>query len=300
MPAAWIFGAEALRIGTFFKSLGNATLPADKDLQRVFGNFSRGPWSFETSIGQEENNLDNNDAFATTRTDQWYFSGNFSSQQGPGRGFFSWLGMPSYNLLLSQTTLKDKTTPVGATPNDSELQNLSVGGYFNYSRWNWSLAYAYSEFIDHADQQIDSETQSLSLSANIAVNPRWQLGPQWQLQQTANNDFNTVSENTLYGLASSFVLIDNRLSGNINYMINEIDAPIDPFFPVEQKTSYVTFDLTWNMRLPEPSRPGFDLSLSYSSQDINDRLITLNNNNLYQVFLNLSMTLPVAFPGGAR
>lgn len=299
VPATWSVGAETLKVGTFFRSLANATLASDKDLTRLFGSFYRGQWSLEGSLAREENNLDDNPLLATTETGQWYLSGGYGAAEPyDPEGWFGWLGTPAYSLLVSQAALEDIDTPVGLIPNDSESAEYQLNAVFSYTTWNWSLGYSYGEFTDYSDQQIDSETQSLLWNASFSIGGKVQLTPGVQFDQTLNKDFGTLSENTLYSLGTAFVLWSDTLTGNLSYNMNRSEALTDPYFRTDQQSSYLTAELLWHLRKPERNKVGYDLSLSFSSQDATDRLVPVNSADQYQAFVNLRMTLPAEYPGG--
>lgn len=132
-PWEWIIGAEALQVGSYFKSIANTHLPADKKLKRIFSTLSKDQWSFDASFGEEENNLDDDINFSTTEITQWYFTASYTaSDQISQDSFWSWMGTPSLSLVVSENEILDLITAQGFDEQDNTTDNVMLAAAFSY------------------------------------------------------------------------------------------------------------------------------------------------------------------------
>ncbi|TQV75136.1 hypothetical protein FLL45_09365 [Aliikangiella marina] len=296
-PWDWVLGAESLEVGSFFKSLANTHLPADKKLNRIFSTLSKDQWSFDASFGEEENNLDNDSNFSTTEITQWYLTANYAASEAiDENSFWSWLGTPSLSLAISENEIQDLITAQGLDAQDNTTDNLMLAASFSYDTWSWSIGWGEDNFEDFTNFQVDSETESINLDASFLIGESWQLNPSIQWLETESIDIDSQSSNFLYSLSSSFVIVPDKLSGVFQYARNRLDARQHLFYTEDGESENLSAAFSLNLSEANINQMGIDLSLSYERQRLIDNLDSLNNLSSYQMFLNFVLTLPYSAP----
>lgn len=302
VPIDWSLGVEAKQIGTFYKSLSNIYLPADKNMRRLFANAMRGKWRWDGSYAIEDNNLDENPNYATTEIRQWMMDVGYSNYERPTAGsLLALLGQPSYTLSINGTSLKDVFTPDGYLVNDMETRYSSVNAIFSHDTWDWSLGYNQSRLEDNTGWQPDALTRALQLRSGIQLGDYYYVNLGWQTQRTRYREQAITTSRHLYSVDARGELIPGRLSVNFSMGLNQNHAQEDPFNAQWEKTTYISSSLNWRIREPDTHRAGLDLSLTFARNDHRDQLYTaydINNINGNQVFIGLRTSLPVAFSGG--
>jgi len=290
-PTVWRIGAEVTRVGRFYHSLANEPLPADRHLKRLFTSVRLNKFTVDMSYGEEENNLAEDVTLAKTETNQTIINFGYSDYSALNtEGVFQWLGAPVLGLQLSQTLVEDLFTPFGAIIQDTETQSFIGNVGFIHNTWNWSLNYRYQTFDDFADWQIDTQTSAILLQANMTLSRHLSFNSSVQQQRTLNLDFGTTSRANIYALGSRYSLWKDRIIGNLNLSFSENKASNDPFFAQDDKTFYGGGQITWVAKLPQQGKLGFNVSLSFNTQDFDSRLYTANNIHTNQVFLSISST----------
>ncbi|HEY7885404.1 MAG TPA: hypothetical protein VIC08_10695, partial [Cellvibrionaceae bacterium] len=223
---------------------------------------------------------------------------NYSAVE-PG-SWQAWLGSPSLSLAVERTELSDERTAADFAEQDMLSESVSLSANFSASAWQWSAGYSYQTFDDFTDVQSDSRIRALYANASIRLGSRLSLQPGWQRQRLENLDYQAVSYNTIISLSSSFVLLPERLTGQLSINNSDNQALNDPFYQQDNRNQYLAAELLWHAKKSKANRLGLDISLSVSNQDYRDRLFGENNNDSYQVFLTLRTTLPTQLSGGAQ
>lgn len=295
----WNTGLEYSQIDTYFISLANPNLPADKELNRLFFNADWNGLSAQLSAARETDNVDNIDTLPRIETKLNQLALNYSLTEAPAEG--SWLdtiGTPSLTLQFSDTTQKqikavldDFGFPLYQDLNISSDMNL-VGISFNKQTWSWGWAYSESEQENKITPEQNQITYSRDLNANIQINDKFVITPALQSQTTQLAFDGSTSDTDIYNLGAQFLFTDT-MNGQININQSHTSAN-SPGFPQDADTNTLNMQLTWNWILPKNKRPGFDISLSGSYQDTNDNINDANDLKTYQVFLSLVMKLPLS------
>lgn len=299
--AQWQLGAEAREIGPDYHSLANPYLPVDRQSERVFSQLTAGKWHLNASLGEEQDNVEEDPARSRSETRVAQLAVSYSDFDIAEPGSLkAWLGAPSYHLNLQRTRLEDRYTAPEVNRQDMLSESVSFNTAFTAAHWQWSLGYSYQSFDDYTDLQIDSRIHSLFANASFRLGQWASLQPGWQRQRTENLDYSAVSYATLYNLAGEFTMIPGRLAARLSLNHSANEALNDPFYVQDNRSEFLSAELTWHALRARPNRLGLDISLSASTQDYYDRLFGENNNDSYQVFLTFRTTLPTQIPGGVQ
>lgn len=298
-PLDWQIGAEAQRVGPFYRSLAHSNLPSDLLLRRFFASANRDKWYWDASLALEEDNLDDFTAYATTETRRWNMQLGYDEYEPPEPGsVFALLGQPSYTLSLDRVDREDKRTPSGFLPNDTRIEGLQAGAAFRQDDWYWSVDLGTERFTDHTGWQPDSDTHNLGWQLGLELSDDYRITLGWQGSQTRYRAGGERIDQQIFSLGGNAQFIPDRLSATLNLSLNRNNAEDDPFFPQRDESLFVSGQLDWRIRKPDTNRAGLHLSLSYSGNTLRDRLYGQDTLNQDQVWLELRTTLPTAYPGG--
>ncbi len=293
----WTLGLENRRVGTFFKSLANPTLPADRDMVRVFGNIRWRTLSAQAYAARETDNVDDNPAFATVLSRIYDLSLNYApqaAQDNEGR-VTDWLGVQNYSLQFNSTrkSEQDRSALVLADPTDKLTRLASLNASFTHDLWSWGLAYSYSDFEDMANLFADTRSQSASLNASFRLfDQRLSLTPTAQFQTTLDTDHDIRLNNTIVGLTTEIIVIPQRLTGGLQITMNRSLQTDDT---IDSRIWTLGANLNWTLIPARTNHPGFNLGLSGSLQNADDRVPAGLSTDDYQVFMSLTLTAPVAY-----
>lgn len=295
-------GIEAKRVGRFYRSIAHAQLPADKKFQRVFfnggANRAKGAWFWDSAYSTETNNLEKDSAYAITDMSQWAFSGGYSPYEPFKKGsLLGWLGLPSYSLALRGVTLEDEYTPFGYIENNVTTETLQANAVFSHASWNWTLGISEDTLTDHSGWQPNTRTRALLSNAAKQFGDKFYLSAGWQYQQTAYLIEQETTHRQLVNVDANADFIPRVLSAHISLGANRNRASNDPYFALQDQSTYASANIQWVVREPKNHRAGLNLTLSVSHNDYTDQIYTLNNSDGYQAFLKLSTSLPSVFPG---
>ncbi len=298
-PINWQLGAEARKIGGYFRSLANRQLSGDRHGIEFFAAVQRDKWTLDADFLKERNNLDHDPDYARTETRQWSMQLGYSDYEVPDAGsLLEWLGQPSYTLTLDDMQRRDQYTPIGYWPNDLESRGARLEASFARELGYWSAGLGQERLTDNTGWQPDTETRFLQWQAGIDIGDHHQLNLGWQLDQTRYRAGNERVNQQIYTVGGNSQLIPGRLSVSLDLNFSRNDAEEDPFFAQYQDSLYTSGQLHWHIREARPRRPGLDLSLSFSRNTLRDRLYNDPTQHDHQVWLELRTTLPTRYPGG--
>ena len=295
-------GVEVKQIGSFYHSIANGQLPADKKFQRVFFNgiaaTKKGDWSWDSAFSTETNNLDKNLSYAISDMSQWALSGNYNPYEAfKKESPFAWLGLPIYSLALRRVVLNDEHTPVGFIENNLSTETIQANALFSQTTSSWSLGLSEDTLTDKSGWQPNTRIRALQANATKQFGDRYYLALAWQWQQTAYLNEQKTTHKQLFSLDAQAEFIPKKLNANISIGTNQNRASNDPYFAVRDQSNYANANLSWTIRQPKNNRAGLNLSMSISHNKYKDKRYALNNTSGYQAFIKLSTSLPSAFPG---
>lgn len=293
----WRLGWQSKKMGAWYKSLANRYAPADKKMDRIFFDVSQNRWTWDGSYAIENNNLSDDDAYATSETRQWNLSTHYVDydvSEGPVATF---LGQPSYRLSARGTTLEDSHTPEGYLANDLETRHYGLTAAFSKTTLQWSLGYHYDTLDDATGWQPEARTQATRLEAGWFPNRHYQLFASWQLQHTRYPELDASTRRHLYSLDAQAELIPGRLHSGLSMSLNQTHAREDPYFAQRGNDTYMSAHLNWRLRDPDPHFGGLDLRLSLTRNRYLEHLPFAESMSGYQAFIELRSQWPLTYRG---
>jgi len=284
---SWNAGVETQEIGTYFSSLANQSLPADRHNVRIFTGLQGSSTGVQFSAGRQQDNVADINTLSRTQIDQRSINFNWSpAAYSPGK-----MGHPSLGLNLSTEEKTQPYTPENYlfTSTDSQTDNWQLDLAFNHEWWQWSLSRGDVTFDDLATGvENDYKATMTALSASFD-RPRFSIGPTLQRDEVKYIGLAQTTTTDSFELMSSVVIIENKLSTGLNLNVNRNQVSDD-----SQKDEAISaaFSLDWILRQPHENRVGFNLGLSAQYSEFNDDIYIDNNADQNQVFLTLSTILP--------
>lgn len=288
----WSFGGQYERIGTFFSSLANPFLVADRQTATVFTDLSWGEFAVQAQGGRQTNNVEDFDELPTDRTYNLFLNGTYTPAVEPAEdGGLTWIGQPVFGLSFNLVDIKQIDTPGGffGDDNDNQTRTVTASAGSSYETWSWNLSETVSVFDDQTGLTGDSISYLTDLSAQVQVDDWLSLRPyaQWNLFDQDEED---ETHNVSLGLDTTVQLIPETLSSTVNYNLNLASQSGDT-----TRTHFVGGEVLWNFWPAETNRPGLGLSVSGSYEDRDSDLDGGSSEDVYQVFLNLKVTLSAAY-----
>lgn len=294
----WNTGIELSEVDTQFNSIANPNLPNDKNLQRLFFNANWSGISTQLSAAKETDNVDSDETRPEIETKHNQLLLNYSLSEMPQPGsFFDIAGLPSLSLQLGNTTqkqIKMASTNTVFIAEDLNIENnlYRLGADVNKSTWSWGLAYSESDQKDNIDVTRSSITTGADIHASYQLNQRFIIAPSIITNNTEFSSDNSNFETDIISVIAQLYLTDT-LSGQIN--LNQSSSVSDSLISLQDiETSTLSFQFSWNWIQPKNNKPGFDISINGTYQDTRDKITPTNDLVAYQVFLNLTMSLPAS------
>jgi hypothetical protein len=290
----WNTGIEASQVDTFFASLANPGLPADKQINRLFFNTDWSGISAQLSTAVETDNVNNlpDRPVNETRVNQVLLNYAFNQPEDENN-WISWLGMPSISLQwrgMTQQQIEQALT-VLYQDFDFDTDTTQISNNFSHANWSWGWLYGESTQTDNVNV-IEQLTYTRGLNANVRIGEYVSVMPALQQQTTHLSTDGSVADTRIYSLTNQFLVQD---SWNGSLMLNQAQTESDATLASQDiTTNTASLQFTWNWILPKNKHPGFDIILSGSWQKSEDALTPANDLETYQVFLSLAMKLPMS------
>ncbi|TQV78489.1 hypothetical protein [Denitrobaculum tricleocarpae] len=225
-------GAQYERVDTFFNSLANSSLAADRESVLLYSDINWGSVSANAQALYQTNNVDDLEELPTERLSSYQFSANYyPTIDPPAEGETDWFGQPFLNLNAGTAGNKRIKTPEAYLGTDTDNQNYSVtlGGGSSYGAWGWQLSETFSGFLDRTNQSSDSTNYMTDVSANWAVSDAVQVnsGVQWSRFKDKMFDTRTNSINLNLGLQAEIIpeTLNTALNYNLNLLTGDGDTP---------------------------------------------------------------------------
>lgn len=286
IPADLNFGLTYQRIDTFFASVANPGLAADREVTSAYSNFYWNRFSANLQLSHETNNVDDLSGLPTDRLRMANWNGSYAfDQQTDG---LAWLGTPFVQLSGLAADLERKDTPdsyIGPDTNNL-TSSTTLGGGSSYSRWYWSASYTFSEFDDQADVIGDTQNHFTTLSAGW--NPTSKLSLYSDIQygvfETDTDDATTYNTNWNLGLNSR---LTDKINLSVNYNLNLAGGDND--VPDRQ---LVNAELGWTVRTASQNNPGIALAIRGAMENYHGNSASTDTDDNYQIFAIIRVTAP--------
>jgi len=282
-----VIGAKYERIDTFFESLANQGIAADRDAITVYSNLYWGSFSANLQFVNETNNVDDLISSPTDEFQNIAWSTNYAFN--PQTGARAWLGAPYLNFSGFISTLEREDTPSGYLGNDTDnaSNSITLGGGSNYKDWYWSASHTYASLEDDTNTTSDTVSNYSSLSAAWTVSDRLELNGdlQYGIFEDQDNDTESYSTNMNFGLRSA--LIKNKLDLSLTYNLNLANGDND-----SPDKHIINSELGWTIQQTGNNRPGLSLALRGSMEKTNANTTTTTDETQYQLFAIFRITAP--------
>lgn len=294
----WNAGLETSQIGTYFISLANPNLPSDKKLERVFFNADWNGVSAQLSTAKETDNVDDLADRPRIETLLNQLALNYSLAETPPPGsLFDTLGVPSVTLQYSDTSQKQIKAVLDSFGFPiyedfhlvGDVQAIATG--FNKATWSWGWMFSRSQQESKIDPSQRQITYSRDLNANIQLGQKVVIQPALQSQTTQTAFDAGTSDTDIISLGTQFLFTDT-VNGQL--YLNQASTSSNQAGISDTDTNTVSMQFTWNWILPKNKKPGFDVMLTGSYQDVAYADPAATDSKTYQVFLSLVMKLPIS------
>ena len=293
-PAYWRTRFEYEQIGTFFRSVANPGAVSDVRALRLTSAFSALGWSVDGRLSREEDNVDDDPAIASYRSD---IAGLFASFTPP-RELASdtgtrWFGQPTFLFGVDYTRQRDVSTPVAGGGFDFSLDGVTrqstLGASFVYDHWDWGINHTFGELEDRLDRTPDNENTLTDVSLNYRFGDRLYLGTQFQRSHVREVGTGVEIDGYLAGINSYFVIVPGTLSGSTYLSWNRQRSNNGA---ISTRTRTVDVNVEWQARAPRTNRPGLKVFLQGQYQQIDDDRLDAAADDPYQVFVGVTMDAP--------
>lgn len=282
-----VVGTKYERIDTFFDSLANHGIAADRDAVTVYSNIYWGSLSASLQFGHETNNVDELAGIATDRLRSFIWSSNYSFD--PQTGKTAWLGSPylSFSGLLSKLDRKETPDGYEGYDTDNTSNSLTLGGGSSYEKWYWSASHTYASLEDDANTTSDATSNFSSVGLGWTVSDRLELNSDVQYGVFEDKGFDDTSYNTNMNFGLRSVLIRDKLNLDFNYNLNLASGSDD-----SPDKHVINTELGWTVQQARKNHPGLALTLRGSMETNHENTNNSDDEAQYQIFAIFQITAP--------
>lgn len=289
-PVSLSLFANWYKLDTFFGSLGNPGMAADRQGFGGGANLNAGGLSLNLSGRDETNNVDDLSGLPTERLQFAALNGSYYpiiERQEPGE--LAWLGQPYLNFGLSLARIGRDETPENYLGPDTGNKSWTVygGAGAYYGTWSWGLTHTRSVYEDDTDLVADMRNDLTDLTASWTVSPRLSLtsGLQVGAYKDRQADSTTRQLNWLANIDA--VLIPERLLGKLNYNLNLLSGSGDT-----PDRNAVAGELEWVFQKASETRPRLSLALRGAWETNDGYALPTDNQSRYETFAVLRVQAP--------
>ncbi len=288
-PADLVTGVRYERLDTFFNSLANPGMAADRNAITAYSNMYWDKLSAGLQLVSESNNVDDLATAPRDRMQQLQMNASYSFD--PQEGDMAWLGTPYLMMSGFVSDMNRIHTPLSYTGPDTDnvSRSLMLGGGSSYSDWYWSLTHTLAQFEDKANVASDTMSNITGLFGGYTVSENLEVhgGVQGGSFHDRANSPDTSFDTTL-NFGASGNIIPNVLRASADYNLNLSSGSTGS--PDRQMA---TSEVEWTLIKPETNKPGVALALRGSIED-NHGGVT-QDETAYQVFTVLRVRAPMLF-----
>ncbi|GAB4371294.1 MAG: hypothetical protein Kow00114_32100 [Kiloniellaceae bacterium] len=289
----WTVGVQRDEIDTFFKSLANPYLEADRETTSIFTDFFWDEISVQLRVDHQLNNVDDLDYLPTDRNINAYGTVTYTPFVEPLEdGSLPWYGQPFFSLsgALYEIDRIDRSSDFPDDDADNTTRSVTFSTGANYQDWSWNLSHTIYSFSDHVDVLNDTLNNSTALGAYLLVDDWLTLSPSVQWDVYDDLDAKEGNESLLLNLGADITVIPETLSASLYYSLNHRMGHGDT-----PDTQSLNGEVVWTLRQAEVNRLGIALALSGFVQDTDDDFDNPQSDLQYQAFTSLRLSLPVAY-----
>jgi len=287
---SWNLGVANQKIGTFFRSLANQTLPSDKKLVKAFAGAQWATFGFQLNLEQQQDNVENIALLPRVQTDVASFLINWSPTI---TNKDSWLGTPNFALGTSYQSQEQTFTPLNyfLPVTDNQIQNWQFSSNFAYLTNSWGLSVTNTNFSDGSLVQNNTETLSFNWFASFLFGEEqdFSLSPAIAFNNTKDKTTNLDFESITYSVQSAFVVIPKKLDIAVDFILNQNQTSDDS---LNADSLAANISVNWHISEANVNEFGFDLNFSVMYNDFENKIFSTDSLEVHQVFLTLTAILP--------
>ncbi len=284
---AWSIGLAKQQVGTFFQSIANQGLATDKSIIQFSGSLQSENAIAEFSSETHQDNVESIKSLPTIETQL----NNLALSWSPVLAYQdSWLGAPSFSLVLSEQDQVETRTPVGLTSSvANEVFSWQVSSNFAYEVNSWGINLSNTDFVDQTGFQNDNNTIGLSVFSSLVFEERATLSASIGLDQIDDLVVGTSSKSMNYALQAYVAIIPDELNLSFDYAHNKNQTSD---LLISGSNTTINFALLWTVQEQAVNQFGIELGLTSSHNDFDDKLMSINSLESNQTFVTVTATLP--------
>lgn len=286
----WNLGFLHQKVGTWFHSLGNATLPSDKQSSQITGSYMSPQWQLNSNLSLEKNNTKNDSSVPTVETRILSANLTYTPQSDTENIQQGMFGNPNFTLSFLHNDNKQIQTPSGFLGDTVNLANreIAIAASFSGDSWNWSLSHTFSSENDLTNVNSDFNNRMTSFDANFQVNDKFSVTPVLQITENRNIDQKITTDGTNVGLTMQYTNNENW-NASVGYSNNSEKAN-DGF--TDRQTDLYEMQTTWIYQQAKENKPGINYFARASYAGTEELAVKTDQ---YQVFLGVTIAWPANF-----
>lgn len=297
-PVTWSVGAASQYNGPSFRSLANAGIPTDLQMAKAFTRIGLGGLSAEVVAGRESDNVEDDPAVVTGRTDLLGAAASYSPSLAPDGWAHTVLGQPRLELGYQQLHDRTLDLPEGVTDEfDRRNREWSVGLGSGYTMGDWRAGYRSRREESSAGADSETASETADGAVNVRLWERVTLGLRGQLTEDEESGTSLSRTNTLVGGDVTVVVIKDHLTARVACQDDRRKASDDS---EKLRTWTVDFALELTLLQPRDNWPGVAMSLTGQQQNVDDKVNDENDQEPFQVFLKVNIGWPATISGTWR
>lgn len=289
----WTVGVQREQVDTFFQSLANPSLQADRETTSVFTDFYWDEFAAQLRVDHQLSNVDDLDYLPTDRNISVYFNGTYTPFIEPLEdGSLPWYGQPFFGFSAAVYEI-DRIDTSDDFPDDeanNATRSVTFSSGSNYEKWSWNLSHTVYSFDDHENLSSDTLNNTTGISAYILADDWITLSPSLQWDMFEDLDTHDDAQTLNIGLGADITVIPETLTASLYYSLNhrlgDGDTP---------DSNSLNGEVVWTIQPPEVNRLGIALAFSGFLQDVNQDFDAPDDGFQYQAFTTLRLSLPVAY-----
>ena len=289
----WTIGAQREQVDTFFQSLANPYLEADRETTSVYTDFFWDEFSAQLRVDHQLNNVDDLDYLPTDRNINVYFNGNYTPYVEPLEdGSMPWYGQPFFGIsaALYEIDRVERSADFPDDDADNSTRSVTLSAGSNYETWSWNLFHTIYSFEDHIGLSSDTLNNTTGLSAYVLADDWLTLSPSVQWDDFRDRDTGDDNQALLMNLGADVTVIPETLTASLYYSLNHRMGDGDT-----PDTNSLNGEVVWTLRQAEANRLGVALAFTGFIQETNDDFENTAKDVQYQAFTALRLSLPVVY-----
>lgn len=285
-----VFGLRYDRIGTFFESMGNEGLAADRNAVTAYSNLYWGALSGSLQLSRETNNVDDLSSMPTDRLQNATM--NLAYSFDPQTGRLAWLGSPylSFTGFVADVNRVDTPTNYSGDDTDNISDSWTISGGSGYTDWYWNASYTLSQFEDYADSTDDTVNNFVSFGLGWTASDRLNMSSALSFGSLRNEDTSDTTYDTNINLGLNAIVIPDLVDLNLDYNLNLSNGSSD-----SPDRHILNSEVEYMILQPSRNRPGLAFAVRGSMEDTNGNAHAHDNETSYQVYTVLRVKSPFGF-----